>query len=263
MTEGAGEPRLEDFGITEEDLARAPCLLLAEHRPTVLAAAYLVAAAAVFAAILHTGRSFPVATLFTVITMAAGSILLLPLLVAAQCASERAEEHWLCGRFPKLRACLTYRRAVAEHARQRLAAAAAEPETEWWAGAPQPAFVAAVGARLARHPDLRVSALDRERTGADLALESSNGSVLVRCEPGPSPIGAGVGRELVAAMTEYGAARAVIVSAADPAPALAEAIVGRAITVVPPWQLEGEFGIRNSQSTPREDPARAGGIPNS
>jgi len=247
MTECAGEPRLEDFGITEDDLARAPCLLLAEHRPAVLAAAYLAMAAVAFTVILATGASVPTAALFTVITLAAGSILLLPLLVLAQCASERAEERWLCGRFPKLRACLAYRRAIAEHARRRPAAAAAEPGPVWWASAPQTAFVAAVSARLARDPELRISALDRERTGADLEVETAKGSVLVRCELGASPVGPGVGRELVTAVTECGAARAVIVSVADPAPALAEAIAGRPISIVAPWQLDAELGMRNEE----------------
>jgi hypothetical protein len=259
MAEGAGEPRLEDFGITEEDLARAPCLLLAEHRPMVLLAAYLAAASAVFAVILHTGGSIRVAALFTAITLAAGSVLLVPLLFLAQCASERAEERWLCGRFPKLRACLAYRRAVAEQLRRpdRAAVPSGVPRG-WWRDAPPEAFAAAVGRQLEAEPGARVTRLDRERTGADFELVAASGGVLVRCEPGARPVSAGVARELVAAIADRRAERAVIVTAAGAAQAFEELSVGRPITVVAPWQMgsairSGERGVRKEE-LPLEPP---------
>lgn len=247
MAEGSGVPRVEDFGITEDDLARAPCLLLAEHRPAVLAAAYLGAAAVVFAVILASGGSVAAATLFTLITLAAASVLLLPFLVLAQCLSERAEERWLCRRFPKLRACLAYRRAVAEQA-QRPDGGVADPPAVphgWWRGAPPAAFTAAVARSLETLPGARVATLDRERTGADFELAASSGLLLVRCEPGARPLAAGVARELVAAIAERRADRALIVTAAGATPALEELSTGRPIAVVAPWQLDR--GIRNEE----------------
>jgi HEPN domain-containing protein len=239
MVEIADGPRVADFGITQEDLERAPCLFLAGHRVAALAGAYLAVAAALFALILGASGSYPAAVFFTVITLAAASVLLLPLLTLVLCASERAEERWLCSRFPKLSACLAYRRAVAEHARTASRAANAETRPhDWWLSAPRDAFVEAARMELERsgRADLRV--VDHDATGIDLVVEAAAGACLVRCEPGAVEVGAAVGRELVAAIADRGAARAVIVTAAPAAPALAAYIAERPITVVAPWQLD-------------------------
>lgn len=239
MAEGAGEPRIEDFGITEDDLSHAPCLFLAGHRVAVLAAAYLVAAAVVFALILSASGSYPTAAFFTVVTLAAASVLFLPLLTLALCASERAEERWLCSRFPKLGACLAYRRAVAEHTRNVSRAAAAETTPhDWWLNAPRDAFVEAARMELERSGPADLAVVDHDSTGIDFVVDGPAGAVLVRCEPAAVEVGAAVGRELVAAIADRGAARAVIVTAARVAPALAAYITERPISVVAPWQLD-------------------------
>lgn len=246
MTGVAGGPRVEDFGITEEDLARAPCLFLVGHRATVLAAAYLVAATVVFLLILTASDSYPAAALFTIIVLAAASILLLPILTLAQCASEQAEERWLCRRFPKLRACLAYRKAVAEHARTGRSRSTSEPRpVEWWASASPTAFVEAVRMAFERHPPAAAVPADRERSGVDFVVDGADGVVLVRCEPGRTPVAAAVGRELAASLADHGAARAVLVTAAGPTPALSDYLADRPITVVAPWQLGKE--MRNEE----------------
>jgi hypothetical protein len=207
----------------------------------VLAALYVVIAVGVFAMIARTGGSYSAALYFTVISLAAGSVLLLPALVFALCASERAEERWLCARFPKMRACLEYRRAVAEHTR-RPSSTSRMPAETWWQTASRAAFLAAVRRGLDGWPGVEVEDLDRETTGADMVLGTAAGETLVRCEPGLGPVGAAVGRELMAALAERGAARAVIVSAAEPAPALDAYLGERPLGFVRPWELEHELG---------------------
>lgn len=239
MAESTDGPRVEDFGITEEDLSHAPCLFLAGHRAAVLAAAYLTAAGVAFALMVSGSASYTAAALFTIIVLAAASILLLPILTLAQCASEQAEERWLCRRFPKLSACLAYRRAVAEHARKARSAPAFDPvSAEWWASAPPTAFAEAVRLAIERHPPASAVPADRERSGVDFVVQGADGLVLVRCEPGGTPVAAAVGRELAAALADHGAARAVLVTAAGPTPPLADYLADRPITVVAPWQLD-------------------------
>ena len=237
---------MEDFGITEEDLARAPCLFLAGHRAAVFAAAYLAAAVVAFTLMASGSGSYTAAALFTIIVLAAASILLLPILTLAQCASEQAEERWLCRRFPKLRACLAYRRAALEHARKVRLKSTSEPQpAEWWTNAPPAAFVEAVRMAIERHGGTDAIPVDRERCGIDFVLREVAGELLVRCEPGTAPVAAAVGRELAAAMADHGAARAVLVTAAGPTPALSDYIAERPITVVAPWKLD--WRMRNEE----------------
>lgn len=239
MAEGVGEPRIEDFGITEDDLESAPCLFLARHRVEMLVGVYLVAGVGIFGVILSASRSIPAAVLFSILTLAAASVLLLPLVTLVLCASEQAEERWLCRRFPKLGACLAYRRAVAEHARNASRAAFAETRPhDWWLNAPLDAWAEAVRKELETSGRAALRAVDHDSTGIDFVVEATGGPVLVRCEPGAVEVGAAVGRELVAAIADRGAARAVIVTAGTIAPALAAYIADRPIDVVPPWQLD-------------------------
>ena len=254
MVEGAVRPQLDDFGITEEDLNRAPCLFIAGHRPSVIAAVYLTVSVVVFLLLLGVGGSPTAAAFFTVVSVAAGSILLLPILVVAVCASERVEERWLCGRFPKLSGCLAYRAAIAEFERLERAESADGPiSTRWWVGASATAFVAAAEKELERLTGCAACTVDREATGFDFEVQSPDGAILVRCEPGAGPVPAAVGRELVAAVADRGAARAVVVTTAEASPALADYIGGRPIAVITPWRLEetirkfgsSELGIRN------------------
>lgn len=248
MSGPAGQPRVEDFGISEEDLARAPCAFLASHRAGFLASAYLVAAGVVFVLILSSGGALSAAAFFTVVILAAASVLLLPALMFLLCASERAEERWLCARFPKLRGCLAYRRAVAEHAEhaRRAGAAAASPRGAWSLVA-QEGLVEAVTVILGEVAGGDVTALDRQMTGVDLVVRYSRHAILVRCEAGPGPVDPSVGRELAAALADLDADRGLIVSAGQPTTTLAEYISSRPIAVVPPWSVEDELEDSASQ----------------
>lgn len=246
MAESVVEPRVDDFGITEEDLNRAPCLFLEGHRPVVIVVAYLVAAGFLFILLLNASGSPAGAIFFTVISLAAGSILLLPILMLVVCASERVEERWLCGRFPKLRACLAYRAAVAEHERrERRALTADRTARMWWSGASPDDFIEAAKSELARAGSCEIVSVDRDRTGFDFEVRSEDGPVLIRCEPGAKPASAAVGRELVTAMADRNAATALIVTVAKTAPALADYLRSRPIIVVAPWELDET--IRNSR----------------
>ena len=122
-------PKVEDFGITEEDLVEAPRLFVAGHRPWIFLLTHVFVAAALFFGILRAGSSWSAAAFFTIVILAAGSVLLLPILVAALCIGERAEERWLCKRVPVLRACLAYRSAVAEHPRRSAFPSRPHPST--------------------------------------------------------------------------------------------------------------------------------------
>ena len=143
MAERADLPRPADFGITEEDLEQTPCAFMTRHRAGVLSGLYLVIAAVLFLLILRSGGSYPAAALFAVLTVAAGSILLLPVVVLSLCATEQAEERWLCSRFPKMRACIAYRRALAEYER-RLPQRSETVDESWWSTASAPALAIAI-----------------------------------------------------------------------------------------------------------------------
>ncbi len=231
-------PRFEDFGITEDDLVQAPRLFVAGHRPWIFLVTYTIVAAALFFAILRTGSSWSAATFFTIILLAAGSVLLLPVLVAALCIGERVEERWLCKRVPVLRACLAYRSAVAEHRRRGTTPSRPRPVSsrDWGALSPF-SFRTEVARLLEKTAKNSVTAFDRDATGIDFEVRATTGPVLVRCEPGGLPVTAGVGRELVAAVADHRAARALIVTTAGASRALADYIAGRPISVVAPPQL--------------------------
>ncbi len=231
-------PRIEDFGITEADLVRVPRLFVASHRPWIFLLIYIIVAVALFLGILQTGSSWTAAAFFTIILLAAGSVLLLPILLAALCVGERAEERWLCKRVPVLRACLAYRQAVAEHRRRSARPSRLHPSTAQDWSVLSPALLRTEVARLLENTAHgSVTAFDRDATGIDFEVCGTAGPVLVRCEPGSRPIAAAVGRELVAAVADHRAAGAAIVTTAGASPALADYIAGRPISVVTPQQL--------------------------
>jgi hypothetical protein len=84
-----------------------------------------------------------------------------------------------------------------------------------------------------------VSRVDREETGFDFVVERVERRLLLRCESGVNPVAATVGRELVAAVDDFGGDAAVIITVAEPTPALESYIADRPITIAPPWDLEG------------------------
>jgi hypothetical protein len=231
-------PRIEDFGITENDLERAPRPFLAQHRLQVLAGAYAIAAGLLFVALFSVSDSMPAAAFFTVIALAAGSVLLLPGLVFALCAGERAEERWLCRRVPVLKACLAYQRAVADHRHTAFNRRNVGPRPEEWFALGQAAFVELTRSELDRRGGVRVAAADRESTGFDFVVEQGRKRLLLRCEAGLTPVGAAVGRELAAAVSDVGADAAVIVTLSEPTAVLEDYIDDRPIVIVSPWAMD-------------------------
>jgi hypothetical protein len=231
-------PQIEDFGITREDLAQAPGPFIANHRAKILLGLYLFAAAVVFVTILRAGDSWSAAIFFTLIVMAAGSILLLPVLMLALCATEAAEEHWLCRSFPSLRACLAYQRAVAEHQRRNAARTPPPVGEDEWASLSRLRFLEEVAALLEERIPSAVSRMQREASGLDFVIDHGVHEILVRCESGSIPIAPSVGREMAAALADRGAKRAVIITAAQAAPLLEDYIADHPIEVVAPWNLD-------------------------
>jgi hypothetical protein len=237
-------PRVEDFGITEDDLARAPRFFFASHRIGLLCGIYFMAALAIFALMLQTGDSWSAAAFFTVITLAAGSVLLLPVVIMVVCAGERVEEQWLCRRVPILRACLAYRTAVEEH-RRRTTKPQARPSTpEDWSAVSHMIFVESLRADLGRFVHATVFEVDRESTGFDFFVDKEGRRLLFRCESGTTPVAPAVGRELAASLRDHEADEAVIVTAVEPTQHLQTYIADRPITVVSPWEIEAELGMR-------------------
>jgi hypothetical protein len=231
-------PRIEDFGITEGDLESAPGLFVAGHRREILVLAYLVAAAALFLVMLEIGSSWTAAVFFTVIAMAACSVIVVPLIVAILCAGERAEERWLCRRVPTLRACLAYQRALAAHHRRLSHVSIPRPSTpDDWASLRLEKYVAEVGRLLERTRPAVVVSCNRGLTGIDFTLEYPDRRVVLRCEADPKVIAPSVGRELAAALVDCEADTAVIVAVTAPDPVLEAYIADRPIVIVRPWDL--------------------------
>jgi hypothetical protein len=231
-------PRIEDFGITEGDLERAPKLFLSHHRPVFFCTAYLLASVAVFCVILWSSGSIAAAVFFTAITLAAGSVLLLPLLILLVCVGERTEERWLCRRFPLLRACLAYRAAVADHQRQSATRQRNEGDARWWVLQDPRDFSERVARVMAEHGSIERPAGGREVCGFDFVVRSDAHTTLVRCETTSDPIEASVGREMAAALIDHGADDALIVAPGGASPVLEEYLGERPIKVVPPWEIE-------------------------
>ena len=238
-------PKIEDFGITEDELARAPKLFLSSHRIGFLFAAYLIAAVVIFVLIIETSHSIPAAAFFTIITLSAGSVLLLPALILLVCAGEQAEERWLCRRVPMLRACLAYQRALAEHRRfdEKDTARIIDPED--WRALSEPTFLRQLRSELDRRFQHTISETDREQTGFDFLLDLAGKRFILRCEAGSTPVAASVARELAAALDDVQADTAVIVTTARPNTALEDYVAGRRIRIVAPWELDAS-GIPHS-----------------
>jgi len=231
-------PRVEDFGITEDDLQRAPRLFLSNHRPGVLVAAYFVVAIVAVLVVFKSSHSMPAAVFFSAITLAAGSVLLLPFLTLVLCAGEWAEERWFCRRVPILRACLAYQRAVAEHRRSIAHRASSCSAPEGWSNLSHSVFLESLGFDLDGLYGASVSRGHREETGFDFVVERAGRRLLLRCESGVKPVAAAVARELVAAIDDFRADAAVIVTVAEPTPALESYIADRSITIAPPWAVD-------------------------
>lgn len=244
-------PKIEDFGISERDLAQVPQFIVANHRKGLILGVYLVAAFGLFWLLMSVGGSWPAAVFFTVIVLAAVSVLLLPAAFLAVCAGEQAEERWLCRRFPALRACLAYQKAVADHRRRSLLSSPPSAASEDWLAISLPASLMITGNMLNRMSCGRVTEVNRETAGFDFLFESDSRRLLLRCEPGANPVSAAVGRELTGALVDFNADAAWIVAAAEPTSAFEDYIANRPITVLGPGELaetilNSEFPIPNS-----------------
>lgn len=248
-------PRIEDFGITEDDLARTPELFFARHRPGFVVSTYVISAAALFLVLLQLGSSWPAAVFFSIVALAAVSVLLLPLIAVALCVCERAEVRWLCHRVPAVRSCLAYRAAVYDRGNQTYCGpspAILKPSD--WKHLSRSAFLAQIELGLDQTTSARVFSHDRESTGIDFSLEWPDRRVILRCEPGSGPVSAGVGRELSAALTDFEADAAFVLAVSDPDPALARYITERSIFMVAPWDMEAS--LLESGSSPGVDSGR-------
>jgi hypothetical protein len=195
--------------------------------------------------IIGTSHSLPAAVFFTIITLAAGSVLLLPIMVLLVCAGEQAEERWLCRRVPIMRACLAYQRALAEHRRLTDEKVGRPLEAKDWPALSESTFKRQLRAELDRRFDAAVSEVGREQTGFEFLVDKAGKRTILRCEAGSTPVAASVARELVAALDDSDADTAVIVTAARPTRALEDYIVDRPIRIAAPWAL-GAIGILDS-----------------
>lgn len=230
-------PRVEDFGITEQDLSRIPRPWLMRYRPQVMLALLVATTAVAVAGLLAAGASVTAAVLFAVILVAASSVILVPMFVCLLCASERVERRWLCQRFPLLEACLAYREAVEAHRGRRDHGRQEHADLAWWSTLPPAVFRLQVERRL----EARDISFDRVRDPKSAGYDSEIGvegeRVLLRYLPGDRPVEIAVARELVACLDETGADRAVIVTAAGASPELEGYVAGRRVTVVDPVEL--------------------------
>jgi hypothetical protein len=233
------KPRPEDYGVTADQVERAPELRITRFRPVIFAVLYVAVIAILFLVIFAASNSLPAAVTFSVILGAAGSIVLIPFLVCLLCASEKAETQWLCRKFPALKACLAYREALVDFKRRTEKPTGDVRDHDWWVKLPAPMLRSQVERALERRGLDVTPAADREAQGWDLAFLDDGGRVLVRCEEGVSPTGVGVGRELTACLNETGARRAILVTPLLPSMALESYLVDRPINVVQPWDILG------------------------
>lgn len=230
-------PRIEDFGISERDLAITPRPWLVRYRPQNLIALLIGVILVFYVLILDAGSSVGAAAFFSVILVGAWAIVLVPVFICLLCASEEVERRLLCRRYPLFEACLGYREALDEYRSRRRQHQQCRTDPGWWAGLSPAAFRFEVERRLNRlGADLDRPKI-REAAGYDFEANGPKGRVLIRCEPGDRPVKIGVGRELVSCLAETGADRAVVVTAAGSSAALSGFLKDRPLEMVDPIHL--------------------------
>jgi hypothetical protein len=230
-------PRLEDFGITEQDLTRAPEPRLIRYRPHAVMALLVATTAAAFVGLLTVGNSTTAAVFFAIILVAAWSIVLIPIFVCLVCASECLERRWLCRRFPLLDACLAYRAAVEEHRTRRTRHDRQRADLDRWSALPTGVFRLEIEGQLEARGNPARRVRNPRSAGYDFETDIDGEQVLIRCSPGKQPAEIAAGRELMSCLDETGADRAVLVSAVGAAPDLAAYVRGRPLSVVDPVRL--------------------------
>lgn len=212
-------PNPETFGLTMEDVGRAPCVYTVVHRRGLLVAVYGLVALVVFLAIAVSTGSLATAIYLTAVMVAAGSILLVPLLVCAIGLGERAELAWLCRRFPKIRSMVAYQRALERHhesAQERRARRALD-----WRSVDRLGLREAVRERLEAGGCVVRVVADPAAEGYDLEVRRPDGAlVLIRCAAGRVAASPAVARDLLGAWAATGARHAVLVAPAGAAPDL-------------------------------------------
>lgn len=230
-------PGIEDFGISERDLATTPRPWLVRYRPHNLIALLIGVMSVLYVVMLDAGSSVSGAAFVSVILVVAWAIVLVPVFICLLCASEAIERRLLCRRYPLFEACLGYREALDEYRRGRRQQEQSDADPEWWAGLSSAAYRFEVERRLNRFSAALARPKSREAAGYDFETDGPNGRILIRCEPGDRSVTIGVGRELVSCLTETGADRAVIVTAVGSSAALAGFLSGWPLEVVDPVHL--------------------------
>jgi hypothetical protein len=137
-----------------------------------------------------------------------------------------------------LRACLAYQRALAEHRRRDEKETALAIDAADWPTLSELTFLRQLRFELDRRFQHTISETDREQTGFDFLLDLAGKRVILRCEAGSTPVAASVARELAAALDDFHADTAVIVTTATPTIALEEYVAGRRIRIAAPWELD-------------------------
>jgi hypothetical protein len=231
------EPQLEDFGITEQDLTRAPEPRLMRVRPHAVMALLVATTAAAFVGLLIVGDSTSAALFFAIILVAAWSIVLMPVFVCLVCASECLERRWLCRKFPLLDACLAYRVAVEEHRSRQTRRNHKRADLDRWSALPPVVFRLEIERQLEAGGSAARRVRNPRSAGYDFEADTDGEHVLIRCVPGKRPAEIAVGRELMSCLDETDADRAVLVSAVGAAPDLAAYVRGRPLSVVDPVRL--------------------------
>jgi len=239
MTESRSltRPRIEDFGISERDLATTPRPWLVRYRLKILIGLLIGVISVLYVLMLDAGSSVSAAAMFSVILVGAWAIVLVPVFICLLCASEDVERRFLCRRYPLFEACLGYREALDDYRRRRRRDQQCRADPEWWAGLSSAAYRFEVERRLNCLGAGLTKPKNREAAGYDFEANGPDGRALIRCEPGDRPVEIGVGRELVSCLAETGADRAVVVTAAGSSEALASFLSGRPLKLVDPIHL--------------------------
>ena len=232
--EMARPPRPEDFGLTDEMVKSAPRTLVGAHRGVWVAGLWALAAVATLIALLAMSGSIAASVAFTVVAIAAASVLLLPALTALVCWLEVCERCVLCRRHSHYAALMRYREAVEGYnaADRRRAAARARSGRQFWTSLPQAALVAEVE-RLFERAGTTVERLPEDRSaGFDLMLVERGRRTAVRCEAEPIAAGKALGHELAGARLELAADQMILVSPAGASDELEDFLASHEGTVL-------------------------------
>ena len=243
MSAGGSVPRPEDFGLTTDFLDDEPVLFVDRRRGVLCAAALtiLVAGAVAFTA-WKTG-SLSAALFLAPILFAAWLILLFPLVVGCVSLAGKLEELLRSVSNPEFRAWRRYRREVTACEAGKGVGQSLERQI-WFLGSSAQQLRTRTAEILGAVNT--VESLDRQAAGADLLIVDGRHRVVIRCEPGRSPVEANVVRELAMTRLELKADEAILVAPAGGTPALQRYLEKHPIRVLDACDLEAlEQGFGN------------------